>query len=464
MRRRVHINWDRRGAVASKAGWFWSRILVLCTVWICFVAVADDFPLEDGKSVSIDLEPGEITWLLSRPVIRYSADPSWPPFSIRKGDELEGIDRDFIDHFARRLGVRFEYVPTGSWEETLAKLRRGEIDFVTGMADLPERSIEVLYTEPYATFPVAMIMRNDGPFFTSLEQIERQGLMLAAPTGYAPTLYVERNFPAVNVVKTRTSLEALQLVSAGGADVMIENLGVAAHLIRINGLSNLKITGPTPHHFDPAFGVRDDLPELGAILNKALSSISSEEQLRIYENWILVEISRMWDWRKVALAGAILLALAVAVVGIVAGWNRRLEAELQKRREVEESLRSSEERFRHLFETMEDAYFLTRADGKIQFVNETAVEMLKIGFRPVVERLNIEAFLKNHNELAHILALLRADGRLRDQLIDFLRIDGSSCRCRCHVRLLTGLKEDEVGIEWRAREEDPAGARSSLAG
>ncbi len=464
MKKRVHIDWERRVAAGSDSLRLRSQVLLLCLASICFAHVAESSPEEEGKSPLIDLDPGEFSWLLSRPLIRYSADPSWPPFSIRKGNELEGIDRDLIDLFATRLGVQFEYVPTGSWNETLDKLTRGEIDFVTGMADLPERSIEVFYTKPYASFPVAMIMRSDGPFFASLEQIERQGLMLAAPTGYAPTLYVERNYPAVKMVKTPTSLEALELVSAGAADVMIENLGVASHLIRTNGLGNLKITGSIPHHFDPAFGVRDDLPELGSLLDKALDSISTEEQLRIYDKWILIEISRMWDWRKVAVAGAALLVLAAAIVGVIGGWNRSLEAELQKRREVEESLRNSEERFRHLFETMEDAYFLTKADGKIQFVNETAVEMLKIGFRPVVERLNIEAFLKNHNEMDHILALLRADGRLRDQLVDFLRIDGSSCRCRCQVRLLTGLKDDEVGIEWMAREERPAAAGAALPG
>lgn len=464
MRRRVQTSGENRVRAASKARRLFSRFLISFLASVCFSTAAQDSDVRQSAGNSIDLEPNEISWLLGRPAIRYGADPSWPPFSIRRGGDVEGIDRDLIDLFASRLGTRFEYVPTNSWDETLAKLKKGEIDFVSGLADLSERSIDVLYTEPYASFPVAMIMRNDGPFFTSLDQIEREGLILAAPRGYAPTLFIERNYPGVKLVKTRTSLEALQTVSAGGADVMIENLGVAAHLIRINGLGNLKITGPTQHHFDPAFGVRDDLPELHSILNKALHSVSNEEKLRIFEKWILVEISRMWGWRKVAMAGAILLGLAIVVVGGIATWNRRLGAELQKRREVEESLRSSEERFRKLFETLEDAYFLTRADGKIQFVNDTAVEMLKIGFRPVVERLNIEAFLKTHNELAHILALLRADGRLRDQPIEFLRIDGSTCRCRCHVRLLKGSEEDEVGIEWMAREERSAGARSSLAG
>ncbi len=462
MRRRVNTGWKTRAAAASKTRGICYRFLVFALLWACHAFNAQGSG--KGAGVSIDLEPNELSWLLSHPVIRYSTDPSWPPFSIRSGNEVEGLDRDFIDLFASRLGVRFDYVPTDSWDETLAKLKDGKIDFVSGLADLPERSIEVLYTEPYASFPVVMIMRNDGPFFSSLDQIERKGLTLAAPLGYAPTLFVDRNYPGVKLVKTRTSLEALQTVSAGGADVMVENLGVAAHLIRLNGLGNLKITGPTPHHFDPAFGVRDDLPELRGILNKALHSVSSEEHLRIFEKWVLIDISRMWDWRKVATAGVALLGLAVAIIGVIAGWNRRLELELQKRRDAEDSLRRSEERFRHLFETMDDAYFLTKTDGKIQFVNETAVEMLKIGFRPVVERLNIETFLKRHNELAHLLALLRAGGRLRDQFVEFSRIDGSICRCYCHVRLLKGPEENEVGIEWRAREEQPAGGMSSLAG
>lgn len=445
------------------------QILVPCLALLSFISVAEEGSVEEGSreedgNSKFEISPEESSWLQSRSVVRYSADPSWPPFSIRAGGELEGIDRDFINLISGRLGVRFEYVPTHSWDETLDKLRRREIDFVSGMADLPERSINMLFTEPYASFPVAVIMRKDGPFFTSLDQIERQGLVMAAPSGYAPTIHVERNFPELKLVKTKTSLEALQVVSGGGADVMIENLGVAAHLIRLNGLGNLKITGPTPHHFDPAFGVREDLPELRSILNHALGSITTGERTRIYDRWIPVEISRMWDWRRVVFVGAVLFATAAVIVGLVTGWNRKLEAELQKRREVEESLRRSEERFRHLFETMEDAYFLTRADGKIQFVNETAVEMLKIGFRPVVERLNIEAFLKKHNELAHILTLLRSEGRLRDQPVEFLRIDGSSCLCRCQVRLLTGPGESEVGVEWMAREERSAGAGASLAG
>lgn len=406
-----------------------------------------------SPAVEIALSPDEQAWLRGRKVIRYGSDPAWPPFSMRTRNGLEGIDRDLAELFEARLGVEFEYVPTSSWEATLEKLGRGEIDFVTGFANLRERPVEALYTQSYTAFPLVTIMRNDGPFFTSLEQIERRGLTVAAPAGYAPTIYIEQNYPGIRLLRTGTAVEALRHVSEGSADVAVENLGVAAHLIRENGLLNLKITGPTRHHFDPALGVAPAHPELRSILDKALASVTRQEQLEIYQKWVLVEVSGLWGWRRVALLCGLILAIAALVIGLIFSSNRRLAAELKMRREVEESLRQSEERFRHLFERMDEAYFLTHTDGKIQFVNETTVEVLGIGSRPVVERLSLLTFLQRPGDLVEIVEALRSGEKIRDREVVFIRADGSAHPCQCQIRLLPGSGEstDEDGIEWLAR-------------
>lgn len=408
-------------------------------------------------AIAVTLSPEELAWLQSRRVIHYGSDPSWPPFSMRTFDELTGIDQDLIELFASRLGIEFVYVPTTSWSETLQKLSSGEIDMVTGFANLPERPSEVLFTRPYSDFPLVTIMRTGGPFYTSLEQIEREGLVLAAPGGYAPTVYIQEHYTGIKLLRTGTSIEALRRVSEGHADVAVENLGVAAHLIREKGLLNLKITGPTRHRFDPAFGVAPEFPELRSILDKLLDSVTRQEQLQIHQKWILVEISGMWGWSKVALLCGFILAIAALVVGLIFSSNRRLAAELQRRREVEESLRQSEERFRHLFERMDHAYFLTRPDGKIQFVNETAVEILGIGSRPVVERLSLLTFLQRPSELAEIVATLRLGEKIRDRAVAFVRADGSALLCHCRIQMLAGSddgkvdNDKEVGIEWLAQ-------------
>lgn len=432
--------------------------------WVCLVAFVTGFTSTirareetsaPGKVPRFELTPEELAWLGSRRVIRYGADPSWPPFSLRTRHGLEGIDRDLIELFSTRLGVPFEYVPTESWEETMQKLTRGEIDFVSGFANIPERPSEVLYTRGYATFPVATIMRNDGPFFTSLEQIERHKLTVAAPEGYAPAHYIEERYPGIPLLLTKTSAEALKRVSDGRADVAVENLGVAAHLIRVNGLLNLKISGTTQLQFDPSFGVVSEFPELRSILDKALQSISQQERLRIYDEWVPVDISRMWNLRKVLLVCGLVIGVAALFVGLIFASNRRLARELRKRREIEDSLRLSEERFRHLFERMEHAYFLTTSEGKIQFVNERAVEMLEIGSRLVIERLSLVSFLNRPAEWAEIAEALRSEGRMSDRTVTFTRADGSSVSGQCRINLLKGKDQhDDLGIEWFVRPLD----------
>jgi len=431
--------------VESRSRWF--RTFVVLSFLALLPPLEAEVPAGDVPTLTAE----ERAWIAKHPVIRYGADPSWPPFSIRTRDQLVGIDRSLFDLFEKRLGVRFEYVPTNQWSENLEKLKRGEIDLVSGLANLPERTLDLLYTEPYASFPVATIMRDDGPFFTSLEQVEREGLVLAAPKGYAPTIFIETHFPSIRLVRTDGSLAALRLVSSGEAAATIEDLGVASHLIRSHGLTNLKITGPTPFQFDPAFAVRRDLPELHRILGKTIASITPQERYRIYEEWVLVEIAGLWSSRRVLVICLTLFLAAAFVIALILLWNRRLGHELEKRRAVEASLRESEERFRHLFETMTDACFVTQLDGLIQLSNGAAAALLRIGSRPAIGRLNLATFLKEPGQFNALLDRLRDHERLRDHPLDISDADGAIHPCFCQIRLVKDASGVETGIEWIAR-------------
>lgn len=416
---------------------------------LAFLVCASSVTVTSAQEVALTAD--ERAWLARNPVIRYGADPLWPPFSIRTRDRLVGIDRSLFDLFESRLGIRFEYVPTNQWPENLEKLKRGEIDLVSGIANLPERSADFLFTKPYASFPVALIMRDDGPFFTSLEQIEENQLIVAAPKDYAPTLYLEKAHPSIPLRHTNDSLEALRLVSSGDAAAMVEDLGVASHLIRAHGLTNLKITGPTKLHFDPAVAVRSDLPVLHGILEKVIDSITPQERYRVYQEWVLVEISGLWSSRKVITLCLILVGSAALIIGLITLWNRRLGHELKQRRLVEAALRESEERFRHLFETMTDACFVTGLDGLIQLSNGAAATLLGIGSRPAIGRLHLDTFLREPGEFANLLERLRASERLRDHPLEFTDADGGHHPCLCQIRLVKDPDGLETAIEWIAR-------------
>lgn len=394
------------------------------------------------------LATGEVEWLRRHPVIRYSADPDWPPFSIRRGDALEGIDPEYLRVIASKLRVRFEYVPTDSWEETLQKLRRGEIDLVTGIADLPERPLDLLYTGPYTRFPVALILRKDGPFLTSLQQIESKGLKMAGPEGYASTIFLREHHPMIAVRPVSSSAEALQLLSRGEVDAVMENLGVAAHQIRTHGLANLKIAGSVSQHLDPAMAVRPDSAELRSILDAAISDLGEDEHHAILEPWILVEVAGLWRDRNVRLLGLGLIAVFGGGLLFALLKIQSLRRELRARHLEEQLLRRSEERSRRFFDALDGPVFLTQPDGRIEFLSERAAALLKIGSRQVSGRLNLRTFLKRGGDFDELVAELREGRPTRERRIEFIDAEGGSLACLCGLRLLTDREGGEIGIEW----------------
>lgn len=402
---------------------------------------------EARERVIANLSPSEVDWLRRHPVIRYSADPAWPPFSVRKGDMVEGVDPDYLNRIATRLGVRFHYVPTTSWEETLQKLHRGEIDVATGIADLPERPLDLLHTRPYVHFPVALIMRSDAPFYTSLRRIEGEKLAMAGPGGYAPTVFLKEHFPGIRLTTTRSSAESLRLVATGEVDAVLENLGVAAHQIRVLGLANLKITGTITEHFDPTMAVRKDSVELQSILNAAIADLGEAEHHAILENWVLVEIAGLWSSRHVRTLGLIALGLFAGGMFLVIFRNVTLRRELRRNRLEGELLRRSEERSRRFFEAMDGPVFLTHPDGRIEFLSESAATLLRVGSRQVAQRLNLRTFLKRAGDLDDLLAEVR-QAPVRERVVEFTAADGTTLSCLCHLRLLRDREGAEIGIEW----------------
>lgn len=216
------------------------------------------------------------------------------------------------------------------------------MDAVTGIAYLPSRSDYATFTKPYLSFPVAVIMRENSPFFIRMAALKNKTATL--PRDYVTTAFVESTLPSVQVLYVDSSAEALGMVSSGKSDFTVENLASASYIIRRNGFSNLKIAALTSVSFDHRIAVRDDWPILASILDKALHAIPESSKAAILEEWLPVEVDTTINWPYIfRIAGAIFLACVLILVVSLA-WNRRIANELEERRKIEAELREKTER------------------------------------------------------------------------------------------------------------------------
>jgi polar amino acid transport system substrate-binding protein len=297
----------------------------------------------------VALTDEEEAWLEQHPVLRVGMDPHWPPFSVLKDegeDHYVGIDPELLDELSAILGVRFEVVETTSWQQTHDLLKAGSIDLAMGTAHTPRRRQWHLFTDSYLETPVAVVMRQEAPFFVRLRSLENQ--VAASPEEYVTTLYLRETVPNLRIRETETVREALKMVSRGEADFMVGNLVTTSYLIRQRGLSNLKIAGIAEQSFAQRVAVRQGAPELVSALNKALENLPEHRMNKILENWIPVEVEEVMGWQK-ARDWALRLALvALLVIAAFSTWNFFLAREVNQRKKVEKDLRQTKETLERL--------------------------------------------------------------------------------------------------------------------
>ena len=289
----------------------------------------------------------EQQWLDEHPTLRLGVGIAFPPFmwvQEKNGQKMfMGMVSDYIGLLGEKLGVNMEIVFGIPFDEALARGRAGRIDFFPCISKTPERSEFLLFTQPYLSYPLVIITREDAPIIGGLKELGGKRFATVKHLVVYSKLKNEYSNLHLNYVFTRKVEENLEAVSMGRADACIINLAVASYYIQKKGLTNLRIAAPVNWKgMQLAIGVRKDWPILQGIVEKALASIPQEEKDRISQRWIRAEyepgvaIDRIWRW-------SLWIGLGVAVLfGLVFIWNRRLRKEIVEKEKAEYALMKSE--------------------------------------------------------------------------------------------------------------------------
>ncbi len=291
---------------------------------------------------NLHLSEEQWAWLDSLESIRVATDPNWPPFEYyNEQGQLRGISADYLKLLEERLGVRVELVHGLSWLEVLEASRQGEIDLLPAVAATPARRDFLSFSRPYVRSPMVLVTDMSIDFIAGVEQLKNRKILTV--TGYASDETLGSFYPNLKVERVNSTLEGLQRVAAGEAEVFVGNLAAVSYLIRSEGLANLKVSGQLPHSFDLAMAVRNDLPQLVEILDHFLASVSAREHNEIYATWVKLPVQQGIPWRNILPILISLLAL-LGLLGFYAAHltrlNRRIrlaEAELRsKNRELKQ--------------------------------------------------------------------------------------------------------------------------------
>lgn len=231
------------------------------------------------------LTKDERAWLKEHPRVRVAIMNNWPPLNFVNDKGMpEGIGVNYLRLLQKRVGVDFEIVP-GIFADNIQAVKEKRIDVLMDVSPLAGREKYLTFTVPYLTIPHVIIAWRKGPYYENGKALT--GKIVALEHGSENVLYFHDNFPSVKIIEYENTATCLQAVAKGEADAYVGNRVVAAYFMAMEVLYTLQIQGSfSARESILALGVRKDWPELAGILDKALDSLSYEEQRGILQRWV----------------------------------------------------------------------------------------------------------------------------------------------------------------------------------
>ena len=249
--------------------------------------------LPDGflyREPTIELPPPLRAWLREHPVINLSVDERYPPKNFRnQAGQLAGISIDYVELLAKKLGIRIRY--EGSlWHEALDKALRHEVDGIINADALPERRPYLHFSNAFAVYPQALATRQEAPSCRDLDALSGKKVALAKES--AALRLIRNNYPTIEIVEVDTVAQGVQLVVAGDADGVFDDLAVLNYIISEKFRPALKYS-LVSYEGSVGFGrigLRNDSPELLAVFDLAIASLNQQEHQKIQNKWFGVNV------------------------------------------------------------------------------------------------------------------------------------------------------------------------------
>ncbi|HNB68076.1 transporter substrate-binding domain-containing protein [Accumulibacter sp.] len=241
----------------------------------------------DGRlaQVTIRLSDSERAWIEAHPSIVMGIDRTWKPFVITEPDgRVSGIEADFLARIRSLTGLNLQ-IEQGVWKDIVERAKRKEIDGLLYSTRQKEGEPYFLFSDStFRGYRYIFARKNDMAVYRDMASLA--GKRVGYQAGNAAEEGLLRNYPSVLAVAKANNGELLDALLRNQIDGVLSDAQFSYLLLERTVAEVGVAVVPPDSEISLRYSIRNDWPELQAIINKALAAIPSEERLAITERYI----------------------------------------------------------------------------------------------------------------------------------------------------------------------------------
>ena len=220
--------------------------------------------------------------------LKVATEPSFPPFQMmaKDGTGFQGFDIDIFNEIGKAVGltIEFEGLP---FDGIIPALQSRTIDAsVSGITITPERARSITFSSPYFKAGLAIAVREGNTKITDLKSLE--GKKIAVQIGTTGAFEAVK-IPNANVTQFDSTVLALQELSNGKVDAVVNDAPVTLYAIKDAGLTGIKVVGEQLTEEYYGIAMPKDSPNQPIINFGLYRIVESGVYKAIYKKWFAVD-------------------------------------------------------------------------------------------------------------------------------------------------------------------------------
>lgn len=227
----------------------------------------------------IPLSEEELAFIAGHPSVSWAVEDNRPPYIFVEGGNPVGLAPDYIALIAKKTGLKFNPIRTGSFNSSIDALRAKRVDVMTSIRPTPEAAEFMSFTPPFAY--------QGGVFIFRVNSLPRSPLTTGILKNSAAKKYLQERFPDMNLIETEDDEQSISLLQKGLLDGSVTDEGTANFITKKGGV----VVRAAIINFDYpySFAYRRSDTMLGSILTKAITSITPEDKIKLNRKWLAEE-------------------------------------------------------------------------------------------------------------------------------------------------------------------------------